>query len=392
MLSVAEARAHILSGVEPLRAEEVSIYVAAGRTLAADLPARLAQPPFDSSAMDGYAVCPGDVLSAPVRLRVTGESAAGHGFSGQVSPGEAVRIFTGAPIPRGAGTVVIQENTETAAPGEVTILEAAKPGQNVRPCGHDFREGEVLLQAGMVLGPRQLMLAAAMNHSALPVRRKPLVAIIANGDELVPPGELPRTDQIVSSIPAGLGAAVIAWGGKAVLSGIAKDTKASIRTLAAAAREADILVTIGGASVGDRDLMKVSLEENGAVFQVMKVSMRPGKPVMFGLTGKQRVLGLPGNPASAFICARLYLKPLIAALLGLETAERAEHLPLASPIEANGGREHYMRSVLSGGTVAPLPDQDSSLVTALSRANCLIVRPAYAPALNAGASVPTLAF
>jgi molybdopterin molybdotransferase len=390
MLSVAEAKARVLEGVIPLDPESLSIYHAAGRVLAQDLAAQLTQPPFAASAMDGYAVCSGDVLSAPVSLRVIGESAAGHGFSGKVSPGEAVRIFTGAPLPDGAGTVVIQENTKVEAPGEVTIQEPAAPGRNVRSRGYDFHEGEVLLKAGTRLGPPHLMLAAAMNYPAVPVYRRPLVAILANGDELVPPGTAPKPSQIVSSIPAGLKAAIEAWGGEALMLAIADDRKESIAALCAEAAHADILVTIGGASVGDHDLVRATLEAKGAVFGVLKAAMRPGKPIMSGQSGAQRVIGLPGNPGSAFVCARVFLKPLIAALLGLNADEPVSHQPLSVAVEPNGSREHYMRATFAGGTVTPLPDQDSSLVAAFAQANCLIIRPVNAPSLPAGAPVPII--
>jgi molybdopterin molybdotransferase len=390
LMSVAAVKSRILSGVTPLESEAVSIYEASGRVLAANLEAKITQPPFDASAMDGYAVRAEDAGIAPRRLRVIGEAAAGSGFSGRVGYGEAVRIFTGAPLPEGAGTVVIQENTKVESAGEVTILEGTPPGRNIRLRGFDFQDGDILLAAGSKLGAPQLMLAAAMNHDALPVRRKPLAAILANGDELVPPGTVPRPGQIVSSIPAGLKAAIEAWGGKALLAGIARDSKESLGACIDAASSADILVTIGGASVGDHDLVRATLEEKGARFEVLKAAMRPGKPVMFGFLGGQRIVSLPGNPASAFICALIFLKPLIAALLGLPTDEAYEHRPLAQPIDANGAREHYMRATLIGGAVAPIADQDSSLVRAFAMAQCLIVRPVNASAIPAGALVPTL--
>jgi molybdopterin molybdotransferase len=390
LISVAAAKARVLDGAQPLDAESVPIYEAAGRVLAEDLRARVTQPPFNASAMDGYAVRARDVAQPPARLRIIGESAAGHGFAGTVGSAETVRIFTGAPLPPGADTVVIQENTTSEGPGQITILEAAVPGRNVRSRGYDFEEGEALLSAGTKLAAPQLMLAAAMNHAIVAVRRQPVVAILANGDELVPPGTEPRPSQIVSSIPAGLSAAIAAWGGKAHLLDIAGDTKESIAGLALAARGADILVTIGGASVGDRDLVRSTFEAKGARFEVLKAAMRPGKPVMFGYMGHQRLLSLPGNPASAFICAQIFLKPLIAAMLGCSTPEPAEERLLGQPVEANGEREHYMRAALKDGAVFPMPDQDSSLVSVFAKADCLLVRPAGAPALPAGALVPII--
>ncbi len=389
LMAVAEAKARIVAGVEPLPGESVSIYEATGRVLAEALTANLTQPPFDASAMDGYAVRAADVAQLPVSLKVVGASAAGHGFDGQVGPKEAVRIFTGAPLPQGADTVVIQEDTKPGPPDAVTILAAAA-GRHIRRRGLDFAEGHTALEAGTRLTGRDLMLAAAMNHPTVSVRRKPVIALLANGDELVAPGETPKASQIVSSIPAGLKAAVEAWGGKALVLDIAKDSRESIAAQVDAAPGADVLVTIGGASVGEHDLVRGTLEAKGARFEVLKAAMRPGKPVMFGAMGGQKVLNLPGNPASATICARIFLKPLIAALLGLPTDEPLYEFPLFGAIEANGEREHYMRAIASGGTVAPLPDQDSSLISALARSNCLLVRPVNGPSLPAGASVPVI--
>jgi molybdopterin molybdotransferase len=390
LMTVAAAKARILNGVEALAGDFVSIYEAGNRVLAEDLKAKLTQPPFDAAAMDGYAVRAVDVASVPIGLKVIGSSAAGHGFAGKLRPMEAVRIFTGAPLPDGASTIVIQENAQAGTPGTVTILEGAPEGKHIRPRGYDFKEGEVLLPAGTKLGSRHLMLAAAMNHAAVAVRRKPVVAVLANGDELVPPGSAPEANQIVSSIPAGMRAAIEAWGGEALVLEIAGDNKASIAARADAGARADVLLTIGGASVGEHDLVRSTLEEMGARFEVLKAAMRPGKPVMFGFLGTQRVLSLPGNPASAIICARVFLKPLIHALLGLDTGEPARQLPLTRAIEANGEREHYMRAVISGGTVAPIADQDSSLMNAFAKSDCLLVRPVNAPPLPAGAPVPIL--
>ena len=224
----------------------------------------------------------------------------------------------------------------------------------------------------------------------LPVRRKPLVAVLANGDELVPPGCTPGANQIVSSVPAGMKAAIEAWGGEALLLEIAQDNKESIAARAHAAARADVLLTIGGASVGEHDLVRSTLEEKGARFEVLKAAMRPGKPVMFGFLGAQRVLSLPGNPASAIICARVFLKPLIDAFLGLETDPPLEQMPLARAVEANGEREHYMRAVSAGGSVTPIAFQDSSLMNAFAKSDCLAVRPVNAPALPAGALIPVI--
>ncbi len=264
LLSVAEALARVTQGLEPLESERVKLEQARGRVLAEDIAAHLTQPPFDASAMDGYAVRAADVAVLPATLRLIGEALAGRGFDREVKQGEAVRIFTGAPVPKGADTVVIQENTEVA-PGVVTVNDAA-PRRHIRPRGQDFTKGEVLLRAGTRLGPRELMLAAAMNHAELPVRRKPKVAILATGDEVMPPGTALDRDQIVSSVPAGLAALIEAQGGEPMSLGIAQDTAESIVTLASTGKGADILVTVGGrlgrrAGSGQR---RASLRRHGA--------------------------------------------------------------------------------------------------------------------------------
>jgi molybdopterin molybdotransferase len=391
LLSVEEALARVLTGLTPLEAERVAIEDAQGRVLAEDLPARVTQPPFDASAMDGYAVRAADVASLPAKLRLLGVAAAGAGYKGRVGVGEAVRIFTGAPVPDGADTVVIQENTEEAA-GVVTIKDGA-PYRHIRPRGQDFREGDVLLPAGTRLGARELLLAAAMNHAELAVRRKPKVAILATGDEVVPPGSELGLDQIVSSVPYGLAALIEAEGGDAMRLGIAKDDPRSLVTLARAGRAADILVTIGGASVGERDLVAAVLKSEGLELDFAKIAMRPGKPLLYGRIGPQRVLGLAGNPVSALISAHVFLRPMLRRMLGL--SERPRPLPqaiLAAGLEANGPRQHYLRAVSEwrddgSRTVRALPSQDSSLVADLARADCLIVREPNAGSLPPGASV-----
>jgi molybdopterin molybdotransferase len=375
----------------PLETERVALDRGRGRVLAEDLAARLTQPPFDASAMDGYAVRAQDVAALPVKLKLIGQAAAGSGFEGPVGRGEAVRIFTGAPVPDGADAIVIQEHGDEAS-GLVVVKEAAE-SRYIRPRGQDFAEGEVLLRAGTRLGPRELMLAAAMNHAELPVRRKPKVAILATGDEVVAPGSTLASDQIVSSVPLGIAALVEAYGGEAMSLGIAKDERESIVTLARAGKGADILLTIGGASVGERDLVAPALKPEGLDLDFWKIAMRPGKPMLYGRMGHQRVLGVPGNPVSALICAHIFLLPMMARMLGLADAARPEpEAVLGEEIEANGVREHYMRAVSEwrdDGTriVRPLPSQDSSLVAALVRADCLIVRAPHAPALPAGAKV-----
>jgi molybdopterin molybdotransferase len=391
LLSVAEALASVTVGLTPLETDRVALDQARGRVLAEDLAAPLTQPPFDASAMDGYAVRAQDVAALPAKLKLVGQSAAGAGFRGRVGHGEAVRIFTGAPVPHGADMIVIQENAEEVS-GVVTVKEA-ETGRHIRPRGQDFKQGEVLLKAGTRLGPRELMLAAAMNQAELPVRRKPKVAILATGDEVVSPGSELGPDQIVSSVPCGLAALIERHGGEAMSLGIARDEPESIVTLARSGSDADILVTIGGASVGERDLVASTLKAEGLELDFWKIAMRPGRPMLFGRLGSQRVLGVPGNPVSALICAHVFLKPMLDKMLGLAAETRPEtEAVLGAALEANSEREHYMRAVSEwreDGTriVRPLPSQDSSLVAALARADCLIVRPPHAPALGSGARI-----
>jgi molybdopterin molybdotransferase len=391
LLSVAEALARVTRDLAPLETERVALDKADGRVLGEDVAALLTQPPFDASAMDGYAVRAIDVAAVPVTLKLAGQSLAGAGFRGRVGRDEAVRIFTGAPVPEGADLIVIQENAEEG-PGSVTLRDASG-GPHIRPRGQDFAEGEVLLTAGTRLGPRELMLAAAMNHVELPVRRKPKVAILATGNEVVPPGSELAADQIVSSVPSGLAAVVARYGGEAMPLGIARDDAESILALARAGSGADILLTIGGASVGEYDLVVSALKSEGLELDFWKIAMRPGKPLVFGRLGKQRVLGLPGNPVSALVCAQIFLVPMLAKLLG--AAEERRPLPeavLGEAIPANGPREHYVRARSEWRedgvrVVTSLPAQDSSLVAALARADCLIVRAPDAAALPQGGKV-----
>ena len=395
LLSVAEALARVTKGLTPLESERVTLDQAAGRVLAEDLAATLTQPPFDASSMDGYAVRASDVATLPAKLKLIGTSVASAGFRGHVGQGEAVRIFTGAPLPGGADTIIIQEDAEEGS-GVVTVKAASTPGRHIRRRGQDFKQGEVMLTAGTRLGPRELMLAAAMNQAELPVRRKPKVAILATGDEVVPPGSELKPDQIVSSVPSGLAALIALYGGEPMSLGIAKDDATSIVTLAQAGSAADILLTIGGASVGERDLVASALRSIGLEVDFWKIAMRPGKPMLDGRLGHQRVLGVPGNPVSALICAQVFLKPMLEKMLGL--ADQAHPEPqavLGEALAANGEREHYMRAVSEwreDGTrvVRALPCQDSSLVAALAEADCLIVRAPHAPALGQGARVRIL--
>ena len=389
-LSVEEALARILDRVEPLPVEEVPIAEAHGRVLAAPLAAQHSQPPFDASAMDGYAVRLIDVAAVPVRLRVVGESAAGRGYQGMVGSGEAVRIFTGAPVPYGADAIVIQENTTRDGASVVVGPGEHDPGY-IRKRGFDFVQGQALLEAGRVLNAREIMLAAAMGHGRVPVRRRPKVVLLATGDELVLPGTPPGPDQIVCSNPFGIAAMVAGAGGVPSFGGIAKDTRAALNAKLDAARDADIVVTIGGASVGDHDLVGPVLAERGMALDFWKIAMRPGKPLMFGKLAGQRVMGVPGNPVSSMICARVFLVSLIRRLLGLgdhDFARRRARLGVA--MSANGPRQHYARAILEGGEVRPVTSQDSSLIAALARSNALIVQAPHAPRAEAGTDVEVL--
>lgn len=393
LLPVAEALARVLDGVMPLGPEQTPLTSAHGRTLAHDLAAALTSPPFESSSMDGYAVRASDISKGPVTLKLIGESAAGWPFAGSVKAGEAVRIFTGAPVPDGADTVVIQEDT-LAEGARVRINVAGPKGANVRPRGQDFHEGDRVLAKGTRLNARHILLAAGAGHAVLATVKRPLVAILSTGDELVEPSDLPKAGQIVASNSYGLAALVEAAGARVRRLGIARDDPDDLTQKFADAKGADILVTSGGASVGDHDLVRPALEAHGAKLDFYKIAMRPGKPMFFGRMGKMRVLGLPGNPVSTLIGARVFLVPLIAALLGRADTLAPVTASLGAPLAKNGPRDHYMRAVLEAGEggprVAPLPDQDSSLVAALARANALIVNPADAPARPIGASVTVL--
>lgn len=398
LMPVAEARARVIAAAgAALPSETVALEACAGRTLAEGVVATRTQPPFDASAMDGYAARAADVSHPPAELALIGEAAAGRRFDGRVEPGQAVRIFTGAPLPEGADTIVIQENVERIGDGgRIRVLASAAPGRFVRPRGLDFAEGAVLISAGRALDARALALAAAMNHPALPVRRRPRVALIATGDELVMPGEQPGPDQIVASNLAALGALVARAGGEALSLGIARDTKASIREKLAAARaaEADVLVTLGGASVGAHDLVQETLREEGMALGFWKIAMRPGKPLMHGTLDGMLFLGLPGNPVSSLVCGLLFLRPAIRALLGDPDAGRlpTEWAVLGAPMGENDEREDYVRAALvprpgALPEVTPFPVQDSSMLGILARADALIVRPVRDRARAAGEAV-----
>ncbi|HEY7083593.1 MAG TPA: gephyrin-like molybdotransferase Glp [Hyphomicrobiaceae bacterium] len=399
-LSVDEALERILDGVEPTAIEFASVEAAHRRTLAEPLAALLTQPPFDASAMDGYAVLAGDVARLPVSLAVIGTAAAGHPFAGDVAAGEAVRIFTGAPLPGGTDAIVIQENTvlepAESGPTMVRVCEGHPDPGHVRRKGFDFRAGEILLGAGRRLGPRELSLAAAMGHGSLPLRRRPRVAILATGDELRLPGSRPGPGQIIASNHLGVAALAEAAGAQSRFIGIARDTVESLEEHFARADAADVIVTIGGASVGDHDLVGPALRARGMVLSFWKINMRPGKPLMFGRLGASCVLGLPGNPVSALVCARVFLVPLLRAMLGEPAHD--PHPPAARlgvALEPNGPRQHYMRAITTPGSdglsiVTPVRSQDSSLLAPLAQADCLIIRAPHAPLAPLGTLVPIL--
>ena len=399
MISVAQARARILAAIAPVGTEQVSLADAAGRTLAADAVARLTQPPMAVSAMDGYAVRAADVGKVPVTLKVIGTVPAGRPFAGSVGNGEAVRIFTGAPLPDGADTIVIQEDTAAEGAGanaRVVVKEAAALGHYVRKAGLDFKAGDALLHAGRLLSPRDVGLCAAMNVPWLTVRRKPRVAILATGDEIVQPGEPIGPGQIVSSNSWALSAFVTANGGEAINIGIAPDEKATLKTMAESARGADLLVTSGGASVGDHDLVQSALGEIGLSLDFWKIAMRPGKPLMFGKLGTTPLLGLPGNPVSSLVCSLLFLAPMLAKFLGRpETEPRRMTVRLGTDLKANDQREDDLRAAFArgpdGAVVAhPFRAQDSSMMATLAKADGLIVRAPHAPALKAGEPVDVI--
>ncbi len=392
LLPVDEALERIIGSVgTPTAIENVPVEEAFGRVLAAPLVASRTQPPFTASAMDGYAVRAADV--APGRpLTLIGESAAGRRFDGSLGPGEAVRIFTGAPVPEGADAILIQENADEAE-ARVTPRETVASGRFIRRAGLDFAAGQSFFAAGHRLGAKDMALAAALGAGEVAVRRRPRVAVLATGDELVAPGATAGPDQIVASNHLAVTALATKAGAEPRFFGIAADDLATLDRAIGAARDwgADILVTLGGASVGDRDLVKAALSAAGLELGFWRIAMRPGKPLMFGRLGAMRVLGLPGNPASAVVCAHLFLKPLIAAFLGEPRREATRPGRLASALPANDLRQDYLRATLAIGSdgiplLAPLPAQDSSLTAILAAADALVIRPPHAPAAEAGES------
>jgi molybdopterin molybdotransferase len=391
LMTVAEALALVLGDASPLGPEAAPLGLAHGRVLADDLAALRTQPPADVSAMDGYAVRAEDVAKAPTHLKVVGEVAAGRPFAGTVGSGQAARIFTGGVMPRGADTVVIQEHTGRAE-GLVVVGKPTRKGGNVRHRGLDFAAGAVLLRRGRRLSDRDLALAAAMNHPAVPVHRRPKVAVLATGDELVMPGTVPGSGEIVYSNGFATMALAAREGGDILDLGIAPDrlpeTVAAIRR--ARASGADILVTSGGASVGDHDLVQQALAREGLTLSFWKIAMRPGRPMLHGRLGATHVLGLPGNPVSAYVCAFLFLVPLIRRLVGRTDLDRKpEQAVLGGDLPQNDERADYLRATLAVGpdgsqVATALLSQDSSTLVPLAAAECLLIREPHAPAAKAG--------
>ena len=394
LMSVEAARERMLGLVSPMATEMAPIGEALGRALAAPVLATRAQPPFPASAMDGWAVRRADA-GAP--RRIVGESAAGRGFTGELAPGEAVRIFTGAPVPAGADLVIVQEEARVEDGRLIVSAPAAPEAQSqtwIRPAGMDFAAGDRLLESGVVLDPWRLALAAASGAAQLAVRRRPRVAVLATGEEVVPPGAAPGPFQIFESGSSALASLTRLWGAEAILLPIAGDDEAAIADAAQGAR-ADLLITLGGASVGDHDLVKPALRRLGLELAVESVALRPGKPTWAGrLADGGVVLGLPGNPASAMVCAELFLRPVLRRLLDLEPRLPMVMARLQVALPANGPREHWMRAELSDADgvrlVRPFGEQDSSLVGIFARADALVRRPVKAPAAEVGELVEVL--
>jgi len=390
MISVTKALSQILENTIETCSEQVTSKEALGRVLADDICARLNQPQADVSAMDGYAVRAQDIATLPAHLQVIGESPAGGCFAGALDQGQAVRIFTGAPVPRSADTVVMQE--DTAREGDtVTVLEPSATGRFIRPAGLDFKAGQVVLKAGRILTARDLGLAAASNVPWLSVKRRPRIAIIATGDELVMPGDPLGANQVISSNSLMLGAYITHLGAEPLDLGIARDNEASLARLMTSAGQADMLVTIGGASVGDYDLVHRVLDQKGMDLGFYKVAMRPGKPLIFGHLNGTPVLGLPGNPVSVGVTSVIFLKPAIQAMLGLKTAPQLDTAILGAALGENDHRQDYLRATLSDDNVAtPFSKQDSAMQATFTAADCLIVRAPNAPAAKVGDSVEVI--
>ncbi|QEX22312.1 molybdopterin molybdenumtransferase MoeA [Hypericibacter adhaerens] len=396
MIPVEQAQKQICAAFRPLPAEQVGLAEALGRVLAEEVTARVSHPPFAVSAMDGYAVRAADVATVPVRLKLVGTAPAGGHYEGRVGPGEAVRILTGGPLPEGADSIVIQENARRDG-DSVELTAAAEPGRHIRPQGQDFEAGKPIFRAGTRMTVRDIGLAAAANRPWLKVRRRPRVAILSTGDELSMPGEPLGPAGIVGSNGLALSAFVRACGGEPVDLGIARDDSGVLAEMLAGAAGADLLLTTGGASVGDHDLVQETLQAQGMKLAFWKIAMRPGKPVMFGQLGSTPVLGLPGNPVSALVCSLLFVKPAFAVMEGRAPGGETETAILGSDLKANDQRQDYLRARLGrdaeGKLVAhPLARQDSAMMAFLAQADGLVIRPPHAPAAKAGEIVPVIRF
>jgi molybdopterin molybdotransferase len=393
LLPVSDALDRLLKISVPLaRVEMVDLHNAMGRVLANDIAARVTHPAFDNSAMDGYAGHHEDFSEVGTELVVIGESAAGRGFSGHVGRGETVRIFTGAPVPAGADTVLIQEDAERLPDGRIRTTFALEKGRHIRPKGQDFTIGDVVLRSGDVLDAARLTVAAGMNHPQLPVFMRPKVAILATGDELLPPGSVPGPDQIIASNTYGVAAIARDNGAEIIDLGIVRDDRAAIAAAVSRAQAAgaDVLVTLGGASVGDHDLVQSTLVESGMVLDFWQIAMRPGKPLMVGSLQGMTVLGLPGNPVSSLVCSLLFLEPLLRHLGSLPRRDRSGKAKTMTALPANDKRQDYVRARLTRTDDGSLQAetfarQDSSMMQVFAQSDCLIIRPLYAPALEAGA-------
>jgi molybdopterin molybdotransferase len=392
MISVEAATQRIVAGFAPVATQTVAIGDAAGRVLAQAAIARLDQPPAPVSSMDGYAVRAADARAGAM-LDVIGTSPAGHPFTGSVGEGQAVRIFTGGVIPDGADAIVIQEDTD-AKDNKVLIREAAQAGKHVRAAGLDFKSGNTLASAGKRLTARDLSLLAASDIAEVVVRRKPRIAFVATGDELSRPGEARKPGGIVASSGYGLAALIRKWGGEPVDLGILPDTMEAIASLPNLTERADLVVTLGGASVGDHDLVQRALGPKGFELDFWKIAMRPGKPLIFGRLGPTPMLGLPGNPVSTLVCAILFLQPAIAAMLGAPTTPPTLFAKLARDLPANDGRQDYLRARLEirDGEywTDPFAVQDSSMLRILATADCLAIRAPLAPAAKTGDRIEIL--
>ncbi|QIE44176.1 molybdopterin molybdotransferase MoeA [Pseudohalocynthiibacter aestuariivivens] len=390
MISVDDALNELFALTEPMTVETIPLIQAAGRVLAKPVQAKRDQPPFAASAMDGYAIR-GAEAAPGAQFEVIGEAAAGHRYDGSVPAGKAVRIFTGAPLPAGCDRVIIQE--DVARTGDtITLGSRLDAGPHVRPAGADFRQGAEFA-APRLLRPHDIALLASMNIPDVPVYRKPRVALIATGDELVMPGESPGPDQIIASNSFGLKALLDANGAEARLLPIARDTVPALETAFDLARDCDLIITIGGASVGDHDLVGTVAQAQGMSRSFYKVAMRPGKPLMAGRMGRAAMIGLPGNPVSAMVCGHVFVLPVLRAMLGLGFASAPrQKAPLAIDLPSNGPREHYMRATLGADGLHPATRQDSALLTVLAQANALLVRPVSDDARRAGEIVECIRF